>query len=36
MDDHGIDCPERICLECGEAVLVEIYVEAEVPQARVA
>lgn len=22
IDDHGTDCPERACVECGEAVLI--------------
>jgi hypothetical protein len=35
-DGHGSDCPERICVECGAAVVLDGYVEVEQPQARVA
>jgi hypothetical protein len=35
-DGHGDDCPERICIECGAAVLLDLHVEVEQPQARVA
>jgi hypothetical protein len=35
-DGHGEDCPERICVECGAAVLIDLQIEVEQPQARVA
>jgi hypothetical protein len=22
LDDHGLDCPEWVCVQCGDAVLV--------------
>ncbi len=36
MEGHGVDCPERCCLECGAAVLVEVLVEVPVRFAAVA
>jgi hypothetical protein len=23
LDGHGVDCPERCCVDCGEAILVD-------------
>ena len=29
-DDHGADCPEWVCVECGDAVLVGFLVDGPV------
>jgi hypothetical protein len=32
LDDHGLDCPEWVCVQCGDAVLVGFSLpEATVP-----
>ncbi|MGH3319202.1 MAG: hypothetical protein ACRDN9_03305 [Streptosporangiaceae bacterium] len=27
-DGHGLDCPERACVECGHAIIVGFVIEA--------
>jgi hypothetical protein len=31
LDDHGVDCPERVCVQCGEAFLVGFAVPTAAP-----
>ncbi|MFN2477722.1 MAG: hypothetical protein ABR615_00900 [Pseudonocardiaceae bacterium] len=27
LDGHGVDCPERLCVTCGVALLIDLPVE---------
>ena len=33
VDAHGVDCPEWVCVECGDAVLVGFVLPARTPRA---
>lgn len=31
LDDHGIDCPDEVCVECGDAFVVGFSLAEPVP-----
>jgi hypothetical protein len=33
-DDHGQDCPEWLCVDCGYALMMGTYPEFDVPATR--
>jgi hypothetical protein len=33
-DDHGHDCPEWLCVDCGYALMMATYPEFDVPVSR--
>jgi hypothetical protein len=36
FDGHGTDCPERCCVHCGEAILVDPPLVPAAPRRRLA
>jgi hypothetical protein len=34
LDEHGLDCPEWVCVECGDAVLIGMVLAEPRTQVR--